>query len=115
MKQSIRSFPEQEDEEEYKSANDFDSKKKGNSIKTIEKFDLKSLKSLKSSQKEKIKIIKNEEFLMPNKKKKSNYSKMLHFSNLTRLSSKLDDIKILHKNYYLINYFNTSTVRIFFL
>jgi microsomal dipeptidase-like Zn-dependent dipeptidase len=96
------------EEEEVKSAKDYDSKHLSNSVKTIEKLEMSSFKA-----KSKIKVIKNSSTLTPQQVNKSKYSKMLHFSNLKNLGSKLNELKELHKNYFLINYFNSSTVNIY--
>jgi hypothetical protein len=95
-------------EEEVKSAKDYDSKHLSNSAATIDQIDIASIR-----RKSNIKVFKNSSFLAPKREKKSKYLKMLHFSNLKNLGSKLEELKELHKNYFLINYYNSSTVIIF--
>jgi hypothetical protein len=92
-----------EEEEEIKSSKDVDSRKMHNSIKSIEKIDLQSYEVKRN-----IKVIKtNGDNQSP---ESSKYSKMLYFSNLRKMSKKLKELKELHKNYFLINYFNSSMV-----
>ena len=92
----------EEDEEEIKSSKDHDSRKIKFSNKTIEKIDLKIYEERK-----RIKVFRTSSIHKP---RSSKYSKMLHFQNLKKMSKKLNELKELHKNYFLINYFNSSHV-----
>lgn len=93
-------------EEEIKSAKDFDSKQLTGSNRTYEQIDLASVQV-----ETRVRVIRDENWLAPAENKKKKYGKMLHFSNLREIGSKQDELKELHKDYFLINYFGSSTVR----
>ena len=107
FKSSFNKLNKEEEEEEVKSSKDYDSKLLNNSGVTIEPVNLSQIK-----RKSNIRVIKNNSLVVPKPKIKSKYLNMLHFSNLKNLGPKLEELKELHKNYFLINYYNSSTVSV---
>lgn len=90
--------PERLCEDELKLTKDYDSKQLSGSSRAIEPLELGQERVQR-----KIRVSKNEQMLAPPGPEKQRYSQMLHFSALRKVGPRLEELKALHRRYFLVN------------